>query len=405
MSSANPTISSLLPAAETIAADTVALRRAIHRSPEIGLRLPVTQRTVLDALADLPLTISTGRELSSVVAVLKAGTGPGVLLRADMDALPLTEDTGLSFASANPGVMHACGHDTHVAMLLSAARLICERAEDLPGPVVFMFQPGEEGFHGARHMIDEGVLETAEIGRAFALHITSRLKSGVIRARPGPAMAAQDRLRVVVRGRGGHAAAPHQAVDPIPAAAAMIGALQTMITRRLSAVDPTVLTVGQLVAGTTCNIIPETAELEATMRTMSEEGRAVLHKEVHRVCEHVAAAYDCSAEIEIFDGYPVTVNDVDTAEHVLRLAEQVLGPGRSGVIPAPLMGAEDFSYIAARVPATMAYLGACPSDTSPDEAPSNHSNRVVFNESALPHGVAMHVAVALSGGESDSASG
>src|SRR3954464_9217533 len=212
----------LLAAAYADADRTIDLRRRLHRQPGIGPPLPRTQATVLDALAGLPIEVTTGKSTSSVVGVLRgARPGPTYLLRADMDALPVQEDTGLPFASEIPGAMHACGHDTHVAMLLGAARLLAERRDEITGQVVFMVQPGEEGFHGARFMLEEGLLDVvreAPISGAFALHITSAFTSGTVNVRPGPMMAAADQWRMVVHGRGGHASEPHAAVDPIPVA-------------------------------------------------------------------------------------------------------------------------------------------------------------------------------------------
>ncbi|MDG4860659.1 M20 family metallopeptidase, partial [Streptomyces sp. T-3] len=253
----------LLAEAHALLPDIVAVRRTLHRTPELGLHLPQSQRTVQDALAGLPLTVSTGKALSSVTATLD-GARPGrtILLRADMDALPQHEDTELDFASEVPGAMHACGHDAHTAMLIGAARLLAARRERLAGRVVFMFQPGEEGEGGARHMIDEGVLgsEPAAVDAAFALHISTRQDSGTLGLRPGPALASADVVRLTVRGGGGHASAPHLALDPVPVACEIVQALQTMITRTVNVFDPAVLTISRLQAGTTTNIIPETAE-------------------------------------------------------------------------------------------------------------------------------------------------
>src|ERR671926_792435 len=225
----------LLSAAYSDADRTIDLRRRLHRQPEIGLHLPRTQATVLEALADLPVEVTTGKSTTSVVGVLRgARSGPTFLLRGDMDALPVHEDTGLPFASEIPGAMHACGHDTHVAMLLGAARLLSERRDELAGQVVFMLQPGEEGFHGARYMLEEGLLDVvpgAPVSGAFALHISSSFASGTVNVRPGPMMAAADQWRLTVRGRGGHASMPYQAADPIPVAAEIVLALQSMITR------------------------------------------------------------------------------------------------------------------------------------------------------------------------------
>ncbi|HEV7452746.1 MAG TPA: M20 family metallopeptidase [Pseudonocardiaceae bacterium] len=384
-------------AARTLQPRTVALRRALHRHPEQGLHLPETQSAVLRALADLPVRVRTGQCASSVVGVIEgARPGPTVLLRADMDALPVTEQSGVPFSSERPGSMHACGHDTHVAMLASAARLIAEQREELAGRVLLMFQPGEEGFHGARHMLDEGLLDIAGTPeRALAVHITSTLDRGVVQTRPGAIMASSDVLLVTVTGRGGHASAPQKALDPVPAAAAMVGALQTMITRTLNVFDPAVITVTRISAGTTSNVIPETAELEGTIRTLSEHTRVKVREEVHRVCEHVAAAHGCVASVQVKHGYPVTVNDDGVSPQVLDLARRVLGARYAEPMVDPLMGSEDFSYVLAKVPGAMAFLGACPSGHEPDKAPANHSNRAVFDESAMVHGVALYAGFAL----------
>lgn len=387
----------LLTAARALQPRTIALRRAIHRRPEQGLQLPQTQAAVLAELADLPMQVQAGTSCTSVVGVIEgARPGPTVLLRGDMDALPLTEQSGVPFTSEVDGTMHACGHDTHVAMLASAARLLAVRRAELAGRVLLMFQPGEEGHHGARHMIDDGLLDAAGVPeRALALHVTSTVGCGMVQTRPGAIMASSDVLLVTVTGRGGHASAPHTALDPVPAAAAMVGALQTMVTRTVNLFDPAVLTVARITAGTTFNIIPETAELEGTIRTLSEATRTRVHEEVRRVCEHVAAAHGCTAEVEIVPGYPVTKNDEEVAPQVVDLARRVLGAKHAEPMLDPMMGAEDFSYVLERVPGAMAFLGACPPDADPDVAPANHSSRVVFDEAALVHGVALYAAFAL----------
>ncbi|HEX3787501.1 MAG TPA: M20 family metallopeptidase [Pseudonocardiaceae bacterium] len=376
----------------------MALRRSVHRHPEQGLHLPTTQAAIMRALDGLPLRVKPGAGLSSVTAVLEGGRpGPTVLLRGDMDALPLAERTGLAYASEDESSMHACGHDTHVAMLASAARLLCTRKDALAGRVVFMFQPGEEGHHGAKLMLKEGVLKAAgePVTRAFALHITATIRSGVVVCRPGPMMASSDVFRVRVVGRGGHGAWPHEALDPVPAAAAMVGALQTMVTRRISASEPVVITVGRITAGTTNNIIPETAELEGTVRALTEQTRKVLLKEVRQVCQHVGAAHGCTAEVTIEPGYPMTVNDREVNQQVLDLAGSVLGTRHAEPMDAPVMGAEDFSYVLREVPGALAFLGACPPGIEPGQAAANHSDRVLFDESAMEYGVALYAAFAL----------
>ena len=315
-----------------------------------------------------------------------------------MDALPVQEDTGLPFASEVPGVMHACGHDTHVAMLLGAARLLADRRDEFAGQVVFMAQPGEEGFHGARYMLEEGLLDVvpgAPVSGAFALHISSMLASGTVNVRPGPMMAAADQWRMVVHGRGGHASEPHAAADPIPVAAEIVLALQSMVTRRVDVFDPAVVTVAHIEAGSTNNVIPDTAFLEGTIRTLSAERRAEVLAAVQRVATHVAAAHGLTVEFEHEEGYPVTVNDPGAAARVLDAATELLGERASRLSPAPLMGAEDFSYVLQRVPGAMAWLGACPPGLDPATAPANHSNLVVFDEEPLPAGVALYAQMAL----------
>jgi amidohydrolase len=389
----------LLSAAYNDADRTIDLRRRLHRHPEIGLHLPRTQELVLDAFADLPIEVTTGKSTSSVVGVLRgARPGPTYLLRGDMDALPVHEDTGLPFASEVPGAMHACGHDTHVAMLLGAARLLAERRDELAGQVVFMVQPGEEGFHGARFMLEEGLLDVvpeAPVSGAFALHISSTLTSGSINVRPGPMMAAADQWKLVVRGRGGHASEPHTAADPIPVAAEIVLALQAMVTRRVDVFDPAVVTVAHIEAGSTSNVIPQTAFLEGTIRTLSAERRADVVAAVQRVATHVGLAHGLTVEFEHVEGYPVTVNDAAAAATVLATAAELLGQPASCLMPAPLMGAEDFSYVLQRVPGAMAFLGACPPGLEPETAPGNHSNLVVFDEEPLPAGVALYARMAM----------
>jgi hippurate hydrolase len=389
----------LLAAAYSDADRTIDLRRRLHRQPEVGLQLPRSQATVLEAFSGLPVEVTTGRSTTSVVAVLRgARPGPTYLLRGDMDALPVHEDTGLPFASEVPGAMHACGHDTHVAMLLGAARLLAERRDELTGQVVFMVQPGEEGFHGARYMLEEGLLDVvpeAPVSGAFALHISASFASGTVNVRPGPMMAASDQWRMTVRGRGGHASEPHAAADPVPVAAEIVLALQSMVTRRVDIFDPAVVTVAHIAAGSANNVIPSTAFMEGTVRTLSPERRADVLASVQRVAAHVAAAHEMTVEFEHIEGYPVTVNDAGVAAQTLETAAALLGPQASVLAPAPLMGAEDFSYVLERVPGVMAFLGACPPGLEPGEAPANHSNLVVFDEEPLPAGVALYARMAL----------
>jgi len=389
-------LATLLPAAEAILPDVIDVRRRIHRRPEIGLQLPQTQAVAADALRALGLEPRLGHATTSVTAVINgARPGPTILLRADMDALPLREDTGLDFASEIDGAMHACGHDTHVAMLLGAARLLVERREGLAGNVLLMFQPGEEGYHGAKVMLDEGLLDGADVARAVALHISTRYAAGTIALRPGALLASADRIVATVRGRGGHASAPHLALDPITVAAELILALQTAVTRRIDVFDPAVITITRVTGGTTNNIIPDAVELEGTIRTISPGTRAAVAALVHQVADGLAAAHGATIDVEIVPGYPVTVNDADVVTWIRGLAVELAGEAAIDDLTAPIMGAEDFSYVIERVPGMMAFLGARPASEDPDTAPQNHSNLVIFEEAPMALGVALYAAAAI----------
>jgi amidohydrolase len=315
----------------------------------------------------------------------------------------MPEDTGLDFASHVEGCMHACGHDTHTAMLSSAAHLLSERRDDIAGRVLFMFQPGEEGHHGARFMLDEGLLDVparsdgteSPVDAAFALHITSALPSGWVSSRRGPIMASADTMTIRVVGRGGHASEPHRALDPIPVACEIVQALQTMITRSIDVFDPSVVTIGRISAGTTNNVIPERAEIEGTIRAVSESTRSKVQDGIRRVAEGIAEAHGCGCDVDIVVGYPVTSNDDRFADFALDLANEVAGASRTVRLPHPIMGAEDFSYVLHDVPGAMVFLGGTPPGVNPAEAAPNHSNRVMFDEEAMTTGITMYAAAAL----------
>src|SRR5216117_1742078 len=310
-----------------------------------------------------------------------------------MDALPLREETGLPFASEVEGAMHACGHDAHVAMLVGAARLRARRRATLAGSVLFMFQPGEEGYHGARVMLEEGLVDGPQApAGAFALHVTHRQPAGVVTTRPGPMLASGDTIQITVRGRGGHASAPHDCLDPIPIACEIVQAFQTLVTRRVHVFDPAVVTIAKIEAGTTRNVIPDTANLLGTIRTVSEATRERVLEGVRRVAEGVASAHGAEVGVEVTRGYPVTVNDADFTGFVLDTARELLGSEAAHATSHPIMASEDFSYVLQRVRGAIANLS-----TRPANGPAfpNHSPRMHLNESALAAGIAMHVAVAL----------
>lgn len=363
------------------------LRHALHREPELGLDLPLTQRKVLDALDGLPLEITLGKRLSSVTAVLRGGRpGPAVLLRADMDALPVQEESGVPYASEIPGRMHACGHDLHTSALVGAARLLAGRRDELAGDVVLMFQPGEEGMGGAALMIEEGVLDAAgsRVVAAYALHVTSTLlPTGYAAVRPGPMLAASDAVTVRVGGAGGHGSSPHAAKDPVPAVCEMVTALQTMVTRTVDVFDPAVITVGSLHAGSAGNVIPEHAEFEATVRTFSDATQATVRAGVERTVRGVADAHGLDVDIDYRENYPVTVNDPGEAAHALLTARELLGADHAFEAPRPLAGSEDFSFVLREVPGAYLGVGACPPDRDPATAPYNHSPRAVFDDRAV----------------------
>ncbi len=395
------TPAALLAAARDLLPEIVDIRRRLHRIPEVGLELPLTQAVVVAELERLGLEPRLGGAVSSVTAVIEGGRpGPTVLLRADMDALPVGEDTGLPFASEHAGVMHACGHDTHVAMLFGGIRLLLERRDRLAGRVLLMFQPGEEGRHGARFMLEEGLLDAAgpdapRPSRSFAVHISTRYGAGEVVFRPGAVLAASDSLSITVHGRGGHASTPHLAVDPVAIAAEITVALQVMVTRTIHVFDPAVVTVTRIDAGTASNIIPETARLVGTIRTVSEATRAAMFDGIERVATGIAAAHGATADVAIEPGYPVTMNDPAVTARVRELAVELLGEDAVPPMAAPVMGAEDFSYVLREVPGCFVFLGARPAGEDPATAPQNHSNRVVFEEEPMAIGAALFASVAL----------
>lgn len=388
-------------AADAMLPDMIALRRAIHAEPEIGLHNPMTTAKAKAALAGLPLEYTEGPSTTGFIATLRGpSNGRTVLLRGDMDALPMDEDTGLDFTSTIGGAMHACGHDTHVAMLVAAAKALCAQRDRLAGTVQFMFQPGEEGWHGARYMLEDGLINPMP-DAAYALHITPNVQSGVFAGRPGPLLAAADRIELTITGKGGHASQPHDAVDPIPVACEMVLALQAMITRRVPAFDPAVLTIAHIKSGSTNNVIPETAFIEGTIRTFSESTRKIVREGMARVVEHVCAAHLCQADLKLIPGFPVTICDTRAVELARRTVKDMFGEEGWFEMPSPMMGAEDFSYVLQRAPGAMMFLGASPEGGDWRTCCALHSNRMVLDEKVMARGAALHCAMAeafLSGG-------
>ncbi len=371
-----------------------ALRRAIHAEPELGLHNPRTAEKIMAALAGLPLEFRTGPSTTGIIATLKGpANGRTVLLRGDTDALPMPEETGLDFASTIPGAMHACGHDSHVAMLAGAARLLCERRESLAGSVMFMFQPGEEGHHGARYMLDDGLIDPLP-DAAFALHIMPNAPWGVVGGRTGALLASNDKLRIVITGRGGHASMPHDALDPVPIACEIALALQTFVTRQISVFDPAVITIGQISAGTTDNVIPDTALLFGTMRTLSAATRLKLHDGLPRLAQGIAAAHGASATVEIIPGFPVTNCDGRAVALGETVTKRLFGEDAWLTLANPIMGAEDFAYVLEKVPGAMFFLGVAEQGADWRACCGLHSTHMHLDESAMARGAALHAAIA-----------
>jgi hippurate hydrolase len=339
----------------------------------------------MDALAGLPLEISTGKEVTSVVAVLRgAAPGPTVLLRGDMDALPVVEETGLEYAATN-GNMHACGHDLHTAGLVGAAQLLSAHRDELHGNVIFMFQPGEEGLGGAGYMLREGLLDAAGERpiAAYALHVWAQAAKGTFQLRPGTIMASSNQLHITVHGKGGHGSMPATTVDPVPVVAEIVLALQAYTTRRVDVFDPVVITVTQLAAGVAINVIPNTARLGATVRTLSDAMLEQLTRELPALAERIAAAHGCTVDARLDPQYPVTVNDAGRTAEAGEVLTGLFGAERVQPLANPLMGAEDFSMVLREVPGTFAMVGARPDDVPAANPPSNHSSIVRFDDAVL----------------------
>ncbi|SDP34909.1 hippurate hydrolase [Nakamurella panacisegetis] len=378
------------------------LRRRLHAVPEVGLQLPTTQRVLLDELDGLGLEITTGTDLTSIVAVLRGGRpGPLVLLRGDMDALPVVERSGEAFAPAADSpfrdAMHACGHDLHMAGLVGAVRLLAAHRAELAGDVLFMFQPGEEGHDGAGRMLDEGLLGAAgrPIDAAYGLHVFSAgFPHAVFAARAGTLMAASAGLEVRVIGAGTHGSMPHRGRDPIPVACEIVTALQTLVTRQFDVFDPVVITVGSFHSGTKRNVIPDDAVFDATVRSFSPGAAADVARKSVALCEGIAAAHGLRAEVTFIAEYPVTVNDDAEFDFAAATIRDLFGDRRFMDLPNPLSGSEDFSRVLDAVPGAYVFLGAGVGDDF-ERAPTNHSPLAAFDDSVLGDGAALLAELAV----------
>lgn len=394
---------SLISEAASFSDRIVALRRAIHAEPEIGLHTPKTRDKIRAALSHLPLEWREGPSTTGLVATLRggAGSGPAVLLRGDMDALPMPEETGLDFASRVPGLMHACGHDAHAAMLAGAAEILARRAESLKGEVRFMFQPGEEGYHGARFMLEDGLLGGEGFDRplpdaAFALHVMPNAPHGLIGGRTGPLMAAADQIEIVVTGRGGHASMPHQTLDPVPVACEIVSAIQSMVARKFNVFDPVVVTIAKIESGTAHNIIADEARMLGTMRTLSAQNRERLREDLPVLAAGIAGAHGLTAEVRIVEGFPVTVCDAAAVALGEKVAQTMFGEAAFLRLPDPIMGAEDFAYVLEKVPGAMFFLGVSHAGADWQHCCGIHSTKMMVDETVLPQGSAYLAGLARS---------
>jgi amidohydrolase len=378
--------------------ELIALRRKLHQSPEFGLELPKTLESILHEVSDLgELTI--GKSITSAVLHIK-GSEPGetVLLRADMDALAVIEDTGLDFASTN-GFMHACGHDLHMAMGVGAAKILAARKNEFKGDVIVFFQPGEEGHHGADVMIEEGALMVTgkKPIRAYGIHVFSSYPLGMMGSRAGALMASAGDMLVTVNGSGGHGSMPWLSKDPISVLNEIMTALQTMVTKRFSAFDPVIVNIGWVRAGDTAttNVIPETASFGATVRVFSEDNAAKLKTYTGELVTSIANAFGLTATVEFTRATKVLLNDQDAISSVEKVTQEVFGPGRYLNLPTPIAGGEDFASILREVPGAFVFMGACPPEIDHTTAATNHSNKAVFDDSILADGAALLASLAI----------
>jgi amidohydrolase len=375
-----------------VAAEVVATRRDLHEHPELGFEEHRTAALVAARLEALGFEVQRGIGKTGVVGVLRGALrGKTIMLRADMDALPIDEENHVPYRSQTAQHMHACGHDGHVAMLLGAARIVAAHSGDVAGTVCFLFQPAEEGKGGARAMVEEGVLERFGIERAYGLHLASAHPVGQVGFHEGAFYASSDSIEITVEGKGGHGASPHQTIDPVYVASQFVVALQQVVSRNVDPIEPAVVTIGAIHGGTTHNVIPSRVQLLGTVRAFDAGVRAKMAERIERVLRGICESSGATYAFEYLWRYPVTTNDVAQTRYVKALAGRVVSAERVADVPQ-LMGAEDFSFFAERVPACFFTIG---SNGGPDSAWPHHHARFDIDESALQTGVRMLVALAL----------
>jgi hippurate hydrolase len=389
---------SILEQAQSMLPELQSLRRKLHQIPEFGLELPNTLKVILDEISPLG-EITLGKSITSAVLHIKGDLpGPTVLLRADMDALAVIEDTGVPYASTN-GFMHACGHDLHMAMGVGAAKILASRKSELKGEVIIFFQPGEEGHHGADVMIEEQALMVSGSKpiRAYGLHVFSSYPVGMMGSRSGPLMASAGDLLVTVTGSGGHGSMPWLSKDPISVLNEIMSSLQTMVTKRFSAFDPVIVNIGWVRAGDTAttNVIPETASFGATVRVFSEENATKLKRYTQELVDSIATGFGLSATVEFTRATKVLMNDPKAISSVEKVTSELFGASRYINLPTPIAGGEDFASIVSEIPGAFVFMGACPPGTDHTTAATNHSNKAVFDDSVLGDGAALLASLAV----------
>jgi len=371
--------------AQALYEQLVAWRRDFHRYPEIGLALPRTAKKVAEVLDQAGYAVQERIATSGVVGVLKNGEGPTIMVRADMDALPIQEETDLPYASQNPGVMHACGHDAHMAIGLGVATLMAKTRDTWQGTLKLIFQPGEEGLNGAVVMIDEGVLDNPKPDKVLALHVWSDRPVGKVSATPGPVMAAAERWEATITGKGGHAAQPQETADPIMTAAMTITALQTIVSRNVSAQDTAVVTVGMLQSGEAFNIIPDTAYLRGTVRTYDPEVRETVLRRLQEIIEGTARTMGLTAALNLEPLGPAVVNDAEVTAIVQKAIQDAAGP-EALEVGLQTMGSEDAAYFLQAIPGCYFFVGSTPEGQAPIP---HHNPHFIVDEKALPVGTAV----------------
>ena len=389
---------SILEQAQSMLPELQSLRRKLHQIPEFGLKLPNTLKVILDEISPLG-EITLGKSITSAVLHIKGDLpGPTVLLRADMDALAVIEDTGVPYASTN-GFMHACGHDLHMAMGVGAAKILASRKSELKGEVIIFFQPGEEGHHGADVMIEEQALMVSGSKpiRAYGLHVFSSYPVGMMGSRSGPLMASAGDLLVTVTGSGGHGSMPWLSKDPISVLNEIMSSLQTMVTKRFSAFDPVIVNIGWVRAGDTAttNVIPETASFGATVRVFSEENATKLKQYTQELVDSIATGFGLRATVEFTRATKVLMNDPQAISSVEKVTSELFGTSRYINLPTPIAGGEDFASIVSEIPGAFVFMGACPPGTDHTTAATNHSNKAVFDDSVLGDGAALLASLAV----------